>query len=73
MTNSQLTQVKEVKEAFEALTQLSQLLITGLDQETLSICLRLCEAGVNPEILASVVHELKKEVSTYNENSLNDP
>ena len=44
-----------------ALLEISNLLNTGLDSETLSICVKLCEAGVNPEALAAVIKELKRE------------
>ncbi|ESO06264.1 hypothetical protein HELRODRAFT_138770, partial [Helobdella robusta] len=46
------------------LLEISNLLNTGLDAETLSICVRLCEAGVNAEALALVVQELRREVSS---------
>ena len=44
-----------------ALYEISKILDTGMDRETLSICVSLCEAGVNPEALATVVRELKRE------------
>ncbi|RZB39690.1 MOZART1 domain containing protein [Asbolus verrucosus] len=72
MSNTKLTQIKEAKETFQALMELSRLLCTGLDTETLSICVRLCEAGINPEVLATVVKELQKEVANVNENSVNE-
>lgn len=53
--------VIQAKETFEILQQLSELLNTGLDPETLAICIRLCENGVNPEALADVILELRKE------------
>ena len=34
---------------------------TGLDRESLSILIGLCECGVNPEALAHVVKELRRE------------
>uniref|UniRef100_A0A8C3FT58 Mitotic spindle organizing protein 1 n=1 Tax=Chrysemys picta bellii TaxID=8478 RepID=A0A8C3FT58_CHRPI len=37
-----------------------EILNTGLDMETLSICVRLCEQGINPEALSSVIKELRK-------------
>uniref|UniRef100_A0A669NZ38 Mitotic spindle organizing protein 1 n=1 Tax=Phasianus colchicus TaxID=9054 RepID=A0A669NZ38_PHACC len=40
--------------------QISRILNTGLDMETLSICVRLCEQGINPEALSSVIKELRK-------------
>ena len=48
-----------------AIQQMSELLETGLDPETLSICVHLCEQGVNPEALASVVKELRREMAAY--------
>ena len=44
-----------------ALLDISKLLNTGLDAESLSICVRLCESGVNPEALANVIRELRRE------------
>lgn len=41
--------------------EISNLLNTGLDSETLVTCVKLCEAGVNPEALASVIEELRRE------------
>lgn len=45
--------------------ELSQVLDTGLDRETLSILIALCENGVNPEALALVVKELKRESQDF--------
>ncbi|ERE87132.1 mitotic-spindle organizing protein 1 [Cricetulus griseus] len=42
------------------LLEISRILNTGLDMETLSICVRLCEQGINPEALSSVIKELRK-------------
>ena len=41
--------------------EISNLLNTGLDSESLSICVKLIEAGVNPEALAMVIKELRRE------------
>ena len=41
--------------------ELSNLLDTGLDREALAILVELCESGVNPEALAKVVIELRRE------------
>ena len=46
-----------------ALYDISNILDTGLDRETLSILVGLCETGVNPEALAAVVKELQREAS----------
>ncbi|KAB0404178.1 hypothetical protein E2I00_008413 [Balaenoptera physalus] len=47
-------------ERFRVLLEISRILNTGLDMETLSICVRLCEQGINPEALSSVIKELRK-------------
>jgi len=45
------------------LLEISNILNTGLDRETLSILVNLCEAGVHPEALAAVVKELRREAA----------
>lgn len=45
----------------DSLHELSNILETGLDRESLSILLELTEAGVNPEALAALVKELRKQ------------
>jgi mitotic-spindle organizing protein 1 len=44
--------------------EMSNLLNTGLDADTLAICVRLCENGVNPEALAMVIQELRRASAT---------
>lgn len=46
-----------------AVKEISDLLNTGLDEETLKVCVQLLEAGVNPEALATVVRELRRETA----------
>ena len=41
--------------------EMSRILNTGLDMETLATVVRLCENGVNPDALALVFQELRKE------------
>ncbi|XP_054935301.1 mitotic-spindle organizing protein 1-like [Physeter macrocephalus] len=53
-----LNAVRETME--KSLLEISRILNTGLDMETLSICVRLCEQGINPEALSSVIKELLK-------------
>ena len=43
------------------LYDISQLLQTGLDRESLAVLVGLTETGVNPEALAAVVKELRRE------------
>lgn len=42
------------QEIRENLQNISQILNTGLNSETLDICVKLCEAGVHPQSLADV-------------------
>ena len=53
----------EAKQNYEILHEMSQLLNCGLDQKTLHIIVGLIENGVNPEALAVVVKELKRETA----------
>ncbi|CAM9789202.1 unnamed protein product [Ectocarpus fasciculatus] len=46
------------------LHEISTILDTGLDRKTLSLLLELIESGVNPEALAAVVKELRREAAT---------
>ncbi|XP_046294492.1 mitotic-spindle organizing protein 1-like [Marmota monax] len=54
------TNLNAEKETMDVLLEISRILNTGLDMETLSICVRLCEQGINPEALSSVIKELCK-------------
>ena len=51
----------ERSQLIDSLHELSNILETGLDRESLSILLELTEAGVNPEALAALVKELRKQ------------
>jgi mitotic-spindle organizing protein 1 len=48
-----------------ALFEISQILNCGLDKHSLNILVTLCEAGLNPEALAAIVKEIKKESEAY--------
>ena len=63
--------IEAAGQVFAALFDLSELLNTGLDKESLSLCVRLCEAGANPEALATVIRELKKQAAAYNNDQEN--
>lgn len=52
-------QTVAARETFQVLLELSKLLNTGLDAETLAICVRLCENGVNPEALALAINQVR--------------
>ncbi|KZF25515.1 hypothetical protein L228DRAFT_280750 [Xylona heveae TC161] len=49
------------REVIDILQEISTLLDTKLDRTTLSLCVSLIENGVNPEALANVVKELRRE------------
>jgi len=55
------------RESLEILLEISNLLNTGLDADTLAVCVRLCEMGVNPDALALVIQELKRETTALKE------
>ena len=46
-----------------ALHEISRLVNAGVDKQTLAILVSLCEQGVNPEALAAVVLELRREAA----------
>ena len=58
---SSQTTSAEVKDTLGVLHEMSTILDTGLDKETLSILISLTEKGINPEALATVVEELRRE------------
>ncbi|XP_030167819.1 mitotic-spindle organizing protein 1 isoform X1 [Lynx canadensis] len=59
-TGHQAVKESDPKHSKCILLEISRILNTGLDMETLSICVRLCEQGINPEALSSVIKELRK-------------
>lgn len=72
MTSEKNAQVGQAREAFQMMYQISQLLCTGLDAESLSICIRLCELGVEPEVLARVIKEIRKMGETAAQSKPNN-
>ncbi|KIL69397.1 hypothetical protein M378DRAFT_69606 [Amanita muscaria Koide BX008] len=49
------------QQTLDILYEISQVLNTQLDKDTLATCVSMIESGVNPEALAMVVQELRKE------------
>ncbi|KAK9325181.1 mitotic-spindle organizing gamma-tubulin ring associated-domain-containing protein [Lipomyces orientalis] len=43
----------------DILYEISLLLDTGVDKDTISLCLKLCDNGVNPEALANTIRDLQ--------------
>lgn len=70
MNYESISSIKEAKETFQSLMELSRLLCTGLEPDTLAICVQLCEAGINPELLANVLRELHKEVQNTQDQNI---
>ncbi|CAK7340283.1 unnamed protein product [Dovyalis caffra] len=61
---------KTARESLDLAFHMSNLLDTGLDRHTLSVLIALCDMGLNPEALAAVVKELRREpVSSSLQNS----
>ncbi|KAI5787355.1 mitotic-spindle organizing gamma-tubulin ring associated-domain-containing protein [Pyronema domesticum] len=52
---------RAAKDVVDVLNEISTLLHTGLDRTTLSLCVSLIENGVNPEALAAIIKELRRE------------
>ncbi|KAJ3159935.1 hypothetical protein HDU86_001199 [Geranomyces michiganensis] len=55
--------LQQARETMDILHEISLILNTGLDRETLALCVSLCESGVNPEALAVVIRELRNEAN----------
>lgn len=49
------------RESLELAFHMSNILDTGLDRHTLSVLITLCDLGLNPEALAAVVKELRRD------------
>jgi mitotic-spindle organizing protein 1 len=60
-TSTSGTAIQHAAQTLDVLHEMSKLLNTGLTRDQLMICVTLCEAGVNPEALAAVIKELKRE------------
>ncbi|ESK94922.1 mitotic-spindle organizing protein associated with a ring of gamma-tubulin 1 [Moniliophthora roreri MCA 2997] len=61
MPTQESDRIASAQQTLDILYEMSQLLNTQLDKETLTTCVRLIEGGVNPEALAAVIEELRRE------------
>ncbi|KAG6548191.1 hypothetical protein Mapa_010242 [Marchantia paleacea] len=61
--------VERAREALNLAHAMASLINSGLDRQTLSILIGLCEHGVNPEALATVVKELRREAAAIESTS----
>lgn len=64
---SMSSQILSAKETLSVLNELSRLLNTGLSEESLALCVRLCENGANPEALATVIKEIRNQSQAIKE------
>ncbi|KIY52996.1 hypothetical protein FISHEDRAFT_34213 [Fistulina hepatica ATCC 64428] len=61
MSSRDEDRIASAQETLNILYDMSQLLNTQLDKETLATCIQMIESGANPEALAAVIQELKRE------------
>ncbi|KAI3512249.1 hypothetical protein L1887_19564 [Cichorium endivia] len=52
---------RTARESLELVFQMSNIVDTGLDRHTLSVLIALCDLGLNPEALAAVVKEFRRD------------
>ncbi|KII87417.1 hypothetical protein PLICRDRAFT_43055 [Plicaturopsis crispa FD-325 SS-3] len=69
MSSRESDRISSAQQTLDILYDISQLLNTQLDKETLVTCVGMIESGVNPEALAAVIQELRRESSTLNAQS----
>lgn len=62
MMNQEATET--ARESLELVFRMSNILDTGLDRHTLSVLIALCDIGLNPEALATLVKELRRNCAT---------
>ncbi|KAL1914895.1 uncharacterized protein VTP21DRAFT_7811 [Calcarisporiella thermophila] len=68
MEQHQDIQLQEASETLDLLYEISSLLKTGLDRESLSLCVSLIERGANPDALVAVIKELRRECSALKDH-----
>jgi len=61
MSSRESDRISSAQQTLDILYDISQLLNTQLDKETLATCVGMIESGVNPEALAAVIQELRRE------------
>lgn len=61
MSTREADRIASAQQTLDILFEMSQLLNTQLDKETLATCVGMVESGANPEALAAVIQELRRE------------
>ncbi|KIP10056.1 hypothetical protein PHLGIDRAFT_85800 [Phlebiopsis gigantea 11061_1 CR5-6] len=69
MSSRETDRMSSAQQTLDILYEISQLLHTQLDKETLATCVSMIENGVNPEALAGVIQELRRENTRIPEQS----
>jgi len=64
------TRTAQTRQVVDVFHEISTLLNSDLDRQALSICISLIENGVNPEALASVIRELKKDAEEVRKQAI---
>ncbi|PQE25387.1 mitotic-spindle organizing 1 protein [Rutstroemia sp. NJR-2017a WRK4] len=59
--NTKANNAAQARQVIDVFHEISTLLNAELDRGTLSICISLIENGINPEALATVIRELRKD------------
>jgi len=59
--------MENARETLDTAHEISKLLDCGLDRESLAVLIALIEHGINPEALAAVVLELRREAAALRE------
>ncbi|KDQ19163.1 hypothetical protein BOTBODRAFT_88906, partial [Botryobasidium botryosum FD-172 SS1] len=60
-SSREAARVSSAQQTLDILYDIAQLLNTQLDRESLATCVTMIENGVNPEALAAVIKELRRE------------
>ncbi|GLB41777.1 putative mitotic-spindle organizing gamma-tubulin ring associated [Lyophyllum shimeji] len=66
MSTRESDRITSAQQTLDILFDMSQLLNTQLDKETLATCIGMIESGANPEALAAVIQELRRESASIN-------
>ncbi|KAI9573931.1 mitotic-spindle organizing gamma-tubulin ring associated-domain-containing protein [Boletus coccyginus] len=69
MSSKDSDRITAAQQTLDTLFDISQLLNTQLDKETLATCVGMIESGVNPEALAAVIQELRREAAALSGQS----
>lgn len=63
---SSTSKTRDGMEAMQVVEEIANLLNTGLDKETLSLCIRLIEDGIDPSTLAHNILSIQRDACHLN-------